>query len=59
MLTQDGIPCVYYGTEQDFHGGNDPENRERMFDTLLDNVYRGAAGMQRENMSSSGLPHRW
>ncbi|PSM31369.1 alpha-amylase family glycosyl hydrolase [Haliangium sp. UPWRP_2] len=54
MLTQDGIPCVYYGTEQDFHGGNDPENRERMFDTLLDNVYRGAAGMQRENMSSSG-----
>jgi glycosidase len=54
MLTQDGIPCVYYGTEQEFSGGNDPANRERMFDTLLDNIYRGAAGKQRESLGTSG-----
>jgi alpha-amylase len=30
LLTQDGIPCVYYGEEQEFTGGNDPKNREDM-----------------------------
>lgn len=33
LLTEDGIPCLYYGTEQDFRGGNDPSNRERMWET--------------------------
>lgn len=28
LLTEDGIPCIYYGTEQDYSGGNDPNNRE-------------------------------
>jgi alpha-amylase len=31
LLTWDGIPCLYYGTEQRFHGGNDPLNREDMW----------------------------
>jgi alpha-amylase len=31
-----GIPCLYYGTEQDFDGGNDPANRERLWDTGFD-----------------------
>lgn len=31
LLTQDGIPCIYYGTEQAFYGGNDPANREDMY----------------------------
>ena len=31
LFTWDGIPCVYYGTEQGFHGGVDPGNREDMF----------------------------
>ncbi|MBN2694777.1 alpha-amylase [bacterium] len=31
LLTWDGIPCIYYGTEQDFNGGNDPKNRETMW----------------------------
>jgi alpha-amylase len=31
LLTEDGIPCVYYGTEQEFAGGNDPANREDLF----------------------------
>jgi alpha-amylase len=28
QFTEAGIPCVYYGTEQEFSGGNDPANRE-------------------------------
>lgn len=28
LFTEDGIPNLYYGTEQDFSGGNDPANRE-------------------------------
>jgi glycosidase len=31
LFTWDGIPCVYYGTEQLFNGGVDPANREDMF----------------------------
>jgi glycosidase len=31
LLTMDGIPCIYYGTEQAFHGGNDPSNREPLW----------------------------
>ena len=30
LLTMDGIPCIYYGSEQEFDGGNDPSNREDM-----------------------------
>ena len=30
LLLQRGIPCIYYGTEQGFMGGNDPANREDM-----------------------------
>ena len=33
LLTADGIPSIYYGTEQEFHGGNDPTNRERLWPT--------------------------
>ena len=31
LFTQDGIPCIYYGTEQQFDGGNDPGNREPLW----------------------------
>ena len=31
LFTWDGIPCIYYGTEQLFDGGVDPKNREDMF----------------------------
>ncbi|HUQ01858.1 MAG TPA: alpha-amylase family glycosyl hydrolase [Kofleriaceae bacterium] len=31
LMTWDGIPCVYYGTEQGFAGGVDPANREDMW----------------------------
>lgn len=33
LMTQDGIPCLYYGTEQEFAGGNDPANREVLWNT--------------------------
>lgn len=31
LITADGIPCLYYGTEQEYRGGNDPSNREDMW----------------------------
>jgi alpha-amylase len=33
VFTEDGIPCLYYGTEQEFSGGNDPGNREVLWTT--------------------------
>jgi glycosidase len=33
MYTWDGLPCIYYGTEQEFKGGNDPANREDFWPT--------------------------
>lgn len=33
LFMQRGIPCLYYGTEQGFMGGNDPGNREDMWNT--------------------------
>ncbi|WP_168210446.1 alpha-amylase family glycosyl hydrolase [Persicimonas caeni] len=36
LMTIDGIPCIYYGTEQNFEGGNDPYNREDMWDSGYD-----------------------
>jgi len=33
IFTEEGIPCVYYGTEQELTGGNDPANREDLWST--------------------------
>jgi glycosidase len=33
VYTAQGIPCLYYGTEQEFDGGNDPANREDLWPT--------------------------
>ena len=33
LMTEEGIPCLYYGTELDFAGGNDPANREVLWDS--------------------------
>ncbi len=46
LLTWDGIPCIYYGTEQLFEGGVDPKNREDMF---LGNPHRGFPPFDTEN----------
>ena len=34
-MTEEGIPCLYYGTEQELAGGNDPANREVLWKTGL------------------------
>ncbi|MBO4441740.1 alpha-glucosidase C-terminal domain-containing protein [bacterium] len=36
LFTIDGIPCIYYGTEQNFSGGNDPANREALWNSGYD-----------------------
>jgi len=36
LLLRDGVPILYYGTEQGFDGGNDPANRERLWDAGYD-----------------------
>lgn len=52
LFTEEGIPNLYYGTEQDFSGGNDPSNREvlwavpRPFDTTGD-TFRHIAKLTR------------
>ncbi|UJR86649.1 alpha-amylase family glycosyl hydrolase [Sandaracinus amylolyticus] len=46
LLTWDGVPCLYYGTEQLFDGGADPANREDMWDG---NPARGLAPFDTEN----------
>jgi len=32
-LFSTGIPIIYYGTEQEFNGGNDPKNREPLWNS--------------------------
>lgn len=36
LYTAPGVPCLYYGTEQNFRGGNDPANREDLWDSGFD-----------------------
>lgn len=36
LLTARGVPCLYYGTEQEFDGGGDPWCREDMWDGQWD-----------------------
>jgi glycosidase len=38
LLTSDGVPSLYYGTEQEFAGGADPANRERLWETRFDST---------------------
>ncbi len=40
MFTEQGIPCVYYGDEQGFQGGNDPTNREDLWPSQLRQSHR-------------------
>jgi glycosidase len=36
LFTAPGVPCLYYGTEQNFRGGNDPANREDLWTSGFD-----------------------
>jgi alpha-amylase len=33
----EGIPIIYYGSEQGFNGGNDPDNREPLWTSNFNN----------------------
>lgn len=48
LYTARGIPCLYYGTEQGFNGGADPDNREDMFAGQFKD---GPAGIDSFNMT--------
>ena len=60
LYTWDGIPCLYYGTEQGFRGGVDPKNREDMWSGIDDlpgfatghpryDLVRGLIALRREH----------
>jgi len=49
LYTSRGIPCLYYGTEQAFAGGNDPYDREDMFAGAF--KVAGPAGADSFNMT--------
>lgn len=49
LYTSRGVPCLYYGTEQAFNGGSDPNNREDMFGGQFKDA--GLAGVDSFNMS--------
>ncbi len=42
LMFAEGIPCLYYGIEQGFAGGNDPANRETMWleRNYTDQIYK-------------------
>jgi glycosidase len=58
LFTEEGVPCVYYGTEQDLAGGNDPANREILWDTgypVDGPTYRHIARLARIRKDSRAL----
>lgn len=58
VLLSRGIPIVYYGTEQGYAGGNDPQNREDLwrsgFNTNAD-LYKFIAAVTRAKSAAGGL----
>jgi len=67
LLTEDGVPCIYYGTEQGFSGGNDPANREPLWwsDYRTDGeLFQHIAGLTRVRrtypaLTRGSLVFRW
>jgi glycosidase len=55
LMTEEGLPCVYYGTELDFAGGNDPANREVLWTTGFDSS--GATWQHLARLSSVRKQH--
>lgn len=49
-----GIPCLYYGTEQNFNGSGDPNNREDMFDGQFE---QGPSLGDNFNMTQGSFQH--
>ncbi len=49
-----GVPCLYYGTEQNFNGNGDPNNREDMYDGLFES---GPSLGDNFNMTQGSFKH--
>jgi alpha-amylase len=56
VLTEQGIPCIYYGTEQRMAGGNDPANREDMWLTGFDTSAPSFQYLKRLNAIRKAYP---
>ncbi|ROT37828.1 alpha-amylase A type-1/2 [Sodiomyces alkalinus F11] len=58
VILSRGIPIVYYGTEQGFHGGRDPANREDLWRSGYDRnavLYRAIARLTSAKKRAGGL----
>uniref|UniRef100_A0A7S3MMW5 alpha-amylase n=1 Tax=Favella ehrenbergii TaxID=182087 RepID=A0A7S3MMW5_9SPIT len=58
-LTARGIPFFYYGDEQMFSGGNDPANRESLWDAMDtgSDMYKFVATINQARQSAEGWAH--
>ena len=56
VMTEQGIPCIYYGTEQGFAGGNDPANREDLWLSGFDQAHPTYRFIQRLSAIRRGVP---
>ena len=58
-MTAQGIPFFYYGDEQGFNGGNDPANRESLWDKMDTNaeVYQMVAKINKARKAAQTWDH--
>jgi alpha-amylase len=58
-LTSRGIPFYYYGSEQEFSGGNDPQNREALWGNMNTNsdIYKMTAAINKARKATSSFDH--
>jgi len=60
LMTEEGIPCLYYGTEQEFAGGNDPSNREVLWNTGFsrsNDTFQHFSKLARERAKYDAIKH--
>ena len=58
-LTSRGIPFFYYGSEQAYGGGNDPQNRESLWQDMNTNsdIYKMTAAINKARKSTKSYDH--
>ena len=58
-MTAPGIPFYYYGSEQEFAGGNDPQNREIMWNSFNtgSDIYKMTADVNKARKAHSIWSH--
>ena len=60
-LTARGIPFFYYGDEQGFKGGNDPDNRESLWNAMDtgSEMYKFVATINAARKATQGWDHEY